>query len=98
VDLRKLHKGTPKIPGHNTLKAVYPFCQKREILPNRIFLSVPPFLKRPSEYPRYVTAEFEPFDPLELAKETEKTVTRRGHEGLERKYEDFYATARALLQ
>ena len=49
-------------------------------------------LKTLKEYPRYVTPDFESFDPLELAKETEKTVTRRGPEGLERRYEDFYAT------
>jgi len=49
-------------------------------------------LKRLKEYPRYVTPSFEPFDPLELVKETERIVTRRGPNGLERKYEDFYAT------
>jgi len=49
-------------------------------------------LKKPKEYPRFVTQGFEPFDPLELVKETERMVTRRGPKGLERKYEDFYAT------
>jgi len=49
-------------------------------------------LKRLKEYPRYVTPSFEPFDPLELVKETERIVTRKGPKGLERKYEDFYAT------
>jgi len=43
-------------------------------------------------YPRYVTPNFEPFDPVELVKETEKIVTRKGPHGLERKYEAFYAT------
>lgn len=33
-----------------------------------------------SEYQRYLTPEFEPFDPLELAKETEGIVTRVGKE------------------
>ncbi len=42
-------------------------------------------------YPRFLTAESKPFDPLELAKETEKIVTREGPEGLERKYVDFYS-------
>jgi len=49
-------------------------------------------LKRLKEYPRYVTPDFEPFDPLKLVKETERIVTKRGTRGLERKYEDFYAT------
>jgi len=44
------------------------------------------------EYPRFVVPDFEPFDPVELARETEKIVTREGPKGLERKYEDFYAT------
>jgi len=43
-------------------------------------------------YPRFVTPSFEPFDPVELARETEKLVTRKGPKGLERKYEAFYAT------
>jgi len=49
-------------------------------------------LKGLKDYPRFVTPNFEPFDPVQLARETEKIVTRRGPEGLERKYEDFYAT------
>jgi uncharacterized Fe-S cluster-containing radical SAM superfamily protein len=43
------------------------------------------------EYPRFLTSDFEPFNPLELARETEKIVTREGPEGLERKYTDFYS-------
>ncbi|MEM3573799.1 MAG: radical SAM protein [Nitrososphaeria archaeon] len=43
------------------------------------------------EYQRFLTQGFKPFNPLELAKETEKIVTRRGNEGLERKYTDFYS-------
>jgi uncharacterized Fe-S cluster-containing radical SAM superfamily protein len=39
-------------------------------------------------YPRYVTPSFQPFDPVELAEETEKIVCR----GDARKYTDFYAT------
>lgn len=39
-------------------------------------------------YPRYVTRDFAPFDPVELARETERIVCR----GDERKYEEFYAT------
>ena len=42
-------------------------------------------------YQRYLTPGFEPFDPLELARETEKIVTREGKEGLERKYADIYS-------
>jgi len=40
------------------------------------------------EYPRYVTPGFEPFDPVDLAKETEKIVCR----GKDRKYTAVYAT------
>jgi len=43
------------------------------------------------EYQRLLTPSFKPFDPLELARETEKIVTREGSEGLERKYTDFYS-------
>ncbi len=39
-------------------------------------------------YPRFIKLGFEPFDPVELAKETEKIVCR----GNERKYTAFYAT------
>ena len=49
-------------------------------------------LKTLKKYPRFVTPSFEPFDPVELVKETEKIVTRKGPHGLERKYESFYAT------
>ncbi|MBE0461117.1 MAG: radical SAM protein [Candidatus Aminicenantes bacterium] len=42
-------------------------------------------------YQRFLTPEFKPFDPLELARETEKIVTRRGREGLERKYVGIYS-------
>lgn len=42
-------------------------------------------------YQRFLTPEFKPFDPLTLAKETERIVTREGPEGLERKYTDFYS-------
>jgi uncharacterized Fe-S cluster-containing radical SAM superfamily protein len=43
------------------------------------------------EYQRFLTKGFKPFNPLELAKETEKIVTRQGNKGLERKYTDFYS-------
>jgi uncharacterized Fe-S cluster-containing radical SAM superfamily protein len=39
-------------------------------------------------YPRFVTPGFEPFDPVELARETEKIVCQKN----ERKYTAFYAT------
>ena len=39
-------------------------------------------------YPRLLTKDFEPYDPVELAKETEKIVCK----GDARKYTDFYAT------
>lgn len=42
-------------------------------------------------YQRFLTPNFKPFDPLELARETEKIVTRRGKEGLERKYAGIYS-------
>ena len=35
--------------------------------------------------------DFKPFNPLELAKETEQMVTRLGDEGLERKYVGVYS-------
>lgn len=49
-------------------------------------------LKMPRGYPRFITPDFEPFNPVELARKTEKIVTRSGPKGLERKYESFYAT------
>jgi len=42
-------------------------------------------------YPRFITPSSQPFDPLELAKETERIVTRDGPEGLERKYVGIYS-------
>lgn len=42
-------------------------------------------------YQRFLAPSFKPFDPLQLARETEKIVTRQGHHGLERKYTDFYS-------
>jgi len=49
-------------------------------------------LESGSEYPRYVTPGFKPFDPVKLAKETEKIVTRIKNGVCERKYTAFYAT------
>jgi len=43
------------------------------------------------DYQRFLRPESEPFDPLELARETERIVTRQRPEGLERKYIDFYS-------
>ena len=43
------------------------------------------------QYQRFLTPESKPFDPVELARETEKIVTREGLEGLERKYTGFYS-------
>lgn len=43
------------------------------------------------EYQRFLTPEFTPFDPIELAKKTEKIITKEGQEGLERKYVSFYS-------
>jgi len=40
------------------------------------------------EYPRFITTNFKPFNPLELARKTEEIVCR----GNERKYTHFYAT------
>jgi len=42
-------------------------------------------------YRRFLRPGFEPFDPLELARETERLVTRQGPEGLERKYMGIYS-------
>jgi len=42
-------------------------------------------------YTRFITPLSEAFDPLELARETEKIVTRDGPEGLERKYVGIYS-------
>jgi uncharacterized Fe-S cluster-containing radical SAM superfamily protein len=42
-------------------------------------------------YQRFLTKGFKPFNPLQLAQETEKIVTRLGDEGLERKYTGFYS-------
>lgn len=42
-------------------------------------------------YQRFLTPDLKPFNPLELARETEKIVTKQGSEGLERKYTDFYS-------
>ncbi|MCS4541884.1 MAG: hypothetical protein HY929_06150 [Euryarchaeota archaeon] len=44
-------------------------------------------------YPRCVTPGFTPFDPVELAKETEKIVCV----GNKRKYTNFYATGVYVL-
>lgn len=44
------------------------------------------------KYPRYITPEFEPFDPVELARRTEEIVTGYRNGRCERKYTDFYAT------
>ena len=43
------------------------------------------------EYQRFLTPSFKPFNPIELAKETEKIVARQGPEGLERKYTGIYS-------
>jgi uncharacterized Fe-S cluster-containing radical SAM superfamily protein len=42
-------------------------------------------------YQRFLTPGSQPFDPLALAKETERIVLREGPQGLERKYTDFYS-------
>lgn len=42
-------------------------------------------------YQRFLTRDFTPFDPLALAEETEKIVTRKGRRGLERKYTGIYS-------
>lgn len=42
-------------------------------------------------YTRFITPLTQPFDPLELAKETEKIVLRKGPEGWERKYVGIYS-------
>ena len=42
-------------------------------------------------YQRFLSPGFKPFNPIKLAEETEKIVTRKGEDGLERKYTDFYS-------
>ncbi|MBO3754930.1 MAG: radical SAM protein [Candidatus Brockarchaeota archaeon] len=43
------------------------------------------------KYQRFLAPGFKPFDPIRLAEETERVVTRLGSEGLERKYTGFYS-------
>lgn len=43
------------------------------------------------KYQRFLISGFTPFDPVELARETEKLVTRRGPNGLKRKYVGIYS-------
>ncbi len=43
------------------------------------------------EYPCFLTPDSKPFDPVWLAKVSEKIVTREGEEGQERKYTAFYS-------
>jgi uncharacterized Fe-S cluster-containing radical SAM superfamily protein len=43
------------------------------------------------DYQRFLTPDFKPFDPLELARITEEIVIRKGPEGVERKYTNFYS-------
>ncbi len=63
-------------------------ASKREFRsPKNAFSSSSPH-KGSGFYPRYLTSGFEPFDPLELARETERIVCR-GHD---RKYSSFYST------
>lgn len=47
-------------------------------------------IKLLKDYPRYVTPNFKPYDPVELAKMTEKIVTRWKDNVLMRKYTDVY--------
>jgi len=42
-------------------------------------------------YQRFLAPGFRPFNPIELAKDTERIVTREGPEGLERKYAGIYS-------
>jgi uncharacterized Fe-S cluster-containing radical SAM superfamily protein len=42
-------------------------------------------------YPRFLTRNLTPYDPLELSEQTEKLITRNGPDGLERKYTKFYS-------
>jgi len=42
-------------------------------------------------YQRFLSPGFKPFNPLKLAEETEKIVTRQGEDGLQRKFTDFYS-------
>ena len=42
-------------------------------------------------YQRFLTSGFQPFDPVELARETEEITAREGPEGLERKYAGIYS-------
>lgn len=43
------------------------------------------------EYQRFLTPDFKPYNPLELAQQTEKIITREGLGGLLRKYINFYS-------
>ena len=44
-----------------------------------------------NKYQRFLTSDFQPYDPVILAKETEKIVTNESPEGLERKYVSIYS-------
>ena len=44
-----------------------------------------------SMYQRFLSPQSTPFNPLELAQQTEEIITREGECGLERKYTDFYS-------
>ncbi|MEM1550115.1 MAG: radical SAM protein [Candidatus Methanomethylicia archaeon] len=43
------------------------------------------------KYQRFLVKGFKPFNPLELAKQTEEIVIRESSDGVERKYTDFYS-------
>jgi len=61
---------------------------------HRVLGKISPVRKREvMSYQRFLSVGFRPFDPLELARETEKIVTREGPEGLERKYTGFYSVS-----
>lgn len=47
-------------------------------------------------YQRFLTSGIQPFDPLELARDTAEITTREGPEGLERKYAGIYTRAAAM--
>ena len=50
------------------------------------------------KYQRFLKPGFKPFDPLELAKATEKIVTRKGKEGLGEEQIDAYDTTLKRLK
>ncbi len=70
-------------PSYPYYSRLYFYVSPQSLIPfNHIYLI------NMKPYPRLLSKDFEPYDPVELARETEKIVCK----GDARKYTDFYAT------